>query len=583
MIPNNIIKNLSRSIIFFIILVLAAIRLHYTKWESERVANILTWDAFGYYLPLPACFIYHDIKKMEWVPEIVNRYQSTGPLYQLSALPNGNKAMKYFLGISILYSPFFIMGHLTAGILDCPQDGFSAPYQLSICLAALFYAFIGLWALRWVLLRYFSDKTTALTLILVALATNYVQYVSVDSAQTHGFIFTLYAWLMVVTIQWHNRPTLWKAFLLGGIIGLGILSRPTEAVMIFIPLLYGTSDKISKKNKWLLVKQNPWHIITAFAGGWIALMPQFIYWKVVTGKWIYDVGSKWTFLDPNWQVLFGWEKGWFIYTPVTLLMVAGLFLFRRNTFYWSVLIYFLINTWIVIAWDDWRYGASYSSRALVQSYAVMSLPLAALIGKFLSRRFNYLLLIPVSLLVLVNLFQIWQYNKTILHYNDMNRRYYQAIFLNPNPTPWQMSLMDTEEYISNEKKFNSETQINIDSTFHLHGINHPEIIFLKKPLRQITEIKSGGDYWLKISALVKSDWGAYDSHLITRLIDGEINKTRKIRLHNGLHKLKEWNQVGYYFKISGDMTNGTIEISARTASEQDIYLRDISIVVLIPR
>lgn len=41
--------------------------------------------------------------------------------------------MKYLMGLSIIYTPFFFLGHCIAGALEYPQDGFSTPYPLSIC------------------------------------------------------------------------------------------------------------------------------------------------------------------------------------------------------------------------------------------------------------------------------------------------------------------------------------------------------------------------------------------------------------------------------------------------------------------
>ncbi len=298
-------------------------------------------------------------------------------------------------------------------------------------------------------MHFFSDKATAVTLVLVTLATNYIQYISIDSGMTHGYIFALYALILVLTIKWHKNPTTLGAFILGAVVGLSTITRPTEGIMLSIPLLYAMQDKFSKEDKWRSTKSK--HVILALLGGLVGILPQLIYWKIVTGGWIHDVGSKWTFLQPNWQVLFGWEKGWFIYTPITIFMIIGLFHIRKNPFYWSILIFCFLNIWIVTAWDDWRYGASYSARALIQSYSVLALPLAAIIEKLITGKFKLLFLILFLYLTLVNLFQIYQYNKTILHYNDMNRMYYQAIYLNPDPTPVQMSLLDTKEVIRNKQ------------------------------------------------------------------------------------------------------------------------------------
>src|SRR4030095_271890 len=193
-------NRLSMASIFLIIIILIGIRVYYIKWEGPTKVNVLTWDAFGYYLYLPGQFIYHDIRKMEWIEEIKDKYQTTGDLYQIHKLENGNRTLKYLAGISILYSPFFFAGHILAGWFGYPRDGFSEPYQFAICISALFYAFTGLFVLRWVLLRYFSDQVTALTILLIGLGTNYPQYVSVDSGMTHGFIFTLYTLLLAATL-----------------------------------------------------------------------------------------------------------------------------------------------------------------------------------------------------------------------------------------------------------------------------------------------------------------------------------------------------------------------------------------------
>jgi hypothetical protein len=574
-------NRLSKTAVFIIIILLSAVRINYATLETKELRNVLTWDAFGYYLYLPAEFIYTDVKKMDWVPEIVEKYQTTGPVYQLSDLPNGNKVMKYLMGISILYSPFFIIGHAIAEILDYPADGFSPPYQIAIFCAAIFYACMGLLIMRWVLLKYFSDLVTAFTLILITLATNYPQYISVDSGQTHGYIFALYAAVLALTFKWHTQPSLGSAFFIGLIIGLATISRPTEIVMIFIPILFNLHSSKLKFEKTEFLKQNPLHILYAITGGFIGILPQLLYWKRVTGDWVYDVGSKWTFFDPNWQVLIGWEKGWFIYTPLALFMVAGIFYLRKNPFYWPVLIYFIVNTWIIISWSDWRYGASYSSRALVQSYAVMALPLAAMVSKLLYFRFRYIFYVFASLLIFVNLFQIWQYNKTILHYDDMNKYYYKAIFLNPSPSPVQMSLLDTKEYIKNENEYMVFKEIKLDSQFTVNAMDQPKATLLSGKWDEVFSNRNArNEYWLKISVKVFSDWGAFGTKLFTSFDYDNTNKTTSVRMENGICKRQQWNKIEYYFKVPKHVNPGNFSVFIETEVAQNIHVKDIIIKAL---
>ena len=410
-------------------------RFEYSEYRGWSPMKVTQWDALGYYQYLPAVFIYGDIGRQAWLEGVDSAYQvSGGSLYQVTELPNGNRATKYFCGLSLLQAPFFALGHWVAGATGAAQDGFSPPYQWAIALSPLVYVVLALFLLRKVLLRYFSDVVVAITLLLVVLATNAIQYISVDNAQTHGYLFALYAAQLFFTQRWHERPTFWSAIAIGGLIGLATVSRPTEALMVFIPLLWNTHEKEAARAKWALVRAQLPHVAVAIGAGFLAFFPQLLYWKVVTGSWVYDVGSKWDFLNPHWCVLFGGEKGWFIYTPITILLVLGLFFMRGQPWRKSALVFTLLNTWVIIAWHDWHYGGSYSSRALVQSYPVLALPFAALLERAVASRWRWPTLALCGYLLVVNLFQIKQYNNTVIHYDRMNFAAYWAVYLDADPT-----------------------------------------------------------------------------------------------------------------------------------------------------
>ncbi|MBK6933118.1 MAG: glycosyltransferase family 39 protein [Saprospirales bacterium] len=569
-------KNLSLCVVLLATVVLAGIRVHYLKWDTPQVAHVLTWDAFGYYLDLPGLFIYGDVEKLEWLPGILEKYRPTGSLYQVSELPNGNWVMKYLLGLSILYAPFFFIGHGVAGWLGYAQDGFSAPYALAICFGALAYAFLGLLLLRLVLRRFFSEPVAALVLLLTGLATNYVQYAAVDSAMTHGFLFSIYALALWLIVRWHETPGLRLAFFIGLVIGLACITRPTEGVMLFLPLLW-QKEGLDKRR---FFRQQPAHLGWAVAGGFLGILPQLLYWKTVTGGWIYDVGSKFLFFRPHWQVLAGWEKGWFVYTPVALLLVAGLLFLRPYPFRKAVLTFSLLNVWIIIAWADWRYGASYSCRALVQSYPVWALALGAVLTKVWASRLKRLLLPLAAFLVYVNLFQIGQYNRTILHYNDMNRAYYRAIFLNPNPGPLDMSLLDTDEIIRDRGAFQQKQILRWVSMVVINKAGRSKSVFREGDIRQLEGYDAGREQWLYLEAQVKSDWGAFDTWLTAGLTLGERRKRTACRMENGISAPQAWNTVAFYFRLAPGFDGGRFAFFAETNSVQDIRIRQVRLILL---
>lgn len=442
---NSITKNNRLSIlaIGLIFLVSVFIRFSYHTNNTTNGYNATTWDAFGYYAYLPATFIYKDLKKLEWYKPIEEKYHvSGGVLYQADTLKNGNLSFKYLGGVAVLQTPFFFIGHGVAHMTDAPEDGFSWPYQYAIIWGALFYFLLGLVILRKVLLRYFSDNITTASLLLICLASNILQYISVDGAMSHSFIFPLYSLVIWWTIRWHETAK-WKyAFGFAFLVGLASISRPTELIMLFIPLLWLPNENSTWKAKKAFIIKHKSHVIIAILACFIGVLPQLIYWKFVTGSWVHNVGSKWFFLNPWWRVLIGFEKGWFIYTPIAIFFVIGLFLMKQKPYRKAVLTFCLLNIWIIISWSDWRYGASYSTRALTQSYPVFAFALASFLSRIKTIKWQITAAVLSIYLIALNLFQIWQYNAQILHYDHMNFAYYKAIYWDSHPSALDYSLMD---------------------------------------------------------------------------------------------------------------------------------------------
>jgi hypothetical protein len=205
---------------------------------SQMEATI-SWDVSGYYFYLPALFIYKDLTKVEFRDSVVQKYQMSGGAYQAYDHESGNRVMKYSAGMALQYLPFFAIAHSVATFSGYPADGFSLPYQMAISFGSLLMAFLGLFYLRKSLLRYFSDTTTALTLVLIVAATNYLNYSAIDNAMTHNWLFTLYALLIWQSIRFYERPTSWRACCIGATVGLMALTRPTEIIAVLIPLLWG--------------------------------------------------------------------------------------------------------------------------------------------------------------------------------------------------------------------------------------------------------------------------------------------------------------------------------------------------------
>ena len=243
--------------ILTLFLLMVQARLWAPYWDTHSMQGILTWDAMGYYIYLPARFIYHDLGHMAFASDIMREYSPSSSFYQafqVPGAPDGQLVAKYTCGLAFLWMPFFFLGHWAAGELGYPQDGFSAPYQVAIAFGGLLYGLLGLGLLRRVLLGYFSDLVTTVVLVLLVLGSNYFQYAVFDAAMSHGVLFALYALLIWLTGRWHARPTRLRAAGIGLTLGVMVMVRPSEMVAAVIPLLWGVVSLDAAKAKLTLVR-----------------------------------------------------------------------------------------------------------------------------------------------------------------------------------------------------------------------------------------------------------------------------------------------------------------------------------------
>ncbi len=53
--------------------------------------NVLSWDVMGYYIYLPATFIYDDltVQNKQWVDDIIEKYKPSATFYQAVKQPDG--------------------------------------------------------------------------------------------------------------------------------------------------------------------------------------------------------------------------------------------------------------------------------------------------------------------------------------------------------------------------------------------------------------------------------------------------------------------------------------------------------------
>lgn len=425
--------------LFIILVGITFVRFNLPRLKVDGYSREITYDVTCYYLPLPMTFIYHDpaMKNKATLDSIWKKYEPSPTMYQLFELENGNRVVTYLLGLTYFQAPFFFMGDLIAKIGHYPRDGFSVPYQFSLAAGFLIYVIIGWIFLRKVLLHFLDDRFAALTMILICYGTNYFSEAINNYLQPHTTLFSLYAVFLYLVIKWHKTPTKKNAAALGVVMGWLVITRPSEIVSIFIPLLWGVYNKETWMVKWELIKTYKSHLLVLIGSAFVLYIPQFIYWYTVTGSPVffsYQRTEGFDFLRPHlWNVLFSFKKSLIIYTPMFIFIIIGLFRLRKNYAPVSLAIvtYALVNFYLLGSWGAWWNDGSFGMRFFAQSHAVMSIPLGLLMVDLSNQRtwIKSFATVCISFFVFLNLFQTWQYLNWIIPDNRMNFAYYKASFL----------------------------------------------------------------------------------------------------------------------------------------------------------
>jgi hypothetical protein len=425
--------NLRKSVSFWAIILLVIANAWYGKnlkrWDKNEIINN---DVTQYYAYFPATFIYND-----WHFNFVEKLPSDfeGRIW-LQNTPEGNPVLKMTMGLSILWLPFESTAHTYAKHSHYQANGYSKPYSIAIFISALFYLLLGLIFLRKILLKYFNEITTTITLLLIVLATNLMHYVISEPGMSHIYNFFLITTFIYLCIKWHDNPTWSYSILLGIVAGFIVLIRPVNIITGCIFLFWNVNsfDSFLQKMKLIFIKK--WMILIAVFAAIIIIIPQIAYWKIATDHWIfYSYGEQgFFFLHPHIiDGLFSYRKGWLIYTPVMFFAFVGFFFIHKFTK--KITLALLITIWgavyIVYSWWTWWYGGSFGSRPMIDFYGIMALPLAALIQSALRSRIwvKSSLLLILSFLLYLNQFQMEQYRTSLLHWDSMTKEAYWNIML----------------------------------------------------------------------------------------------------------------------------------------------------------
>jgi hypothetical protein len=367
------------------------------RWKNEQWQYAVHTDALHYYRYLPIIFIDQQFDAQEAPPDLV----------------------KGFAGTTILYTPFFGAACILSYFVGLPVDGYSMLFPIFISIGSLFYLIFGLYFFSKFLKFYISQEwVICFTLFVMVFGTIAFHYSVNAPGWPHlpafGLIcFLLYHFKKVTTV--FNTSSI-----VAIIAGTSFLffTRPTDCVIVLLAPFFATNHR-----EFIEIFKKTLHEKKAIIiGALIAFVPmacQLAIYKIYKGEFIiWSYGSKegFDFLHPEIvNVLFSYAKGFFVYTPVCFLGLFGLYrLYKVNRYLFAgIIIYMIINIYIISSWWSWNYGYCFGARAFIEHYPVFFLLLALLLDIKSNIRKAGIITI-ISFFIFLNLFQTYQAETGIL-------------------------------------------------------------------------------------------------------------------------------------------------------------------------
>ena len=351
-------------------------------------------DGVGYYAFGRSLLIEHSLDfQRDWLAANTSfrmgRTDPSGNVLAEQYTSTGHLDNHFSIGPAILWSPFLLVAHITVRAYDAlgghvAADGYSEPYLLGMAFGTAVYGFLSLWISFRLARKYLAERWAFLGTLGIWFASSLPVYMYFNPSWSHAhsaFAVALFVWYWDRTRQ--SRTTLhW--IVLGAVAGLMMDVYYPNALVLLLPLLesLGTYWKS-------IVNTEPKKIIgplllndVLFVGVMFAtFLPTFVSKKIIYGSYLnFGYGERWFWESPALlKVCFSSDHGLFSWTPITLLAVIGLFLFRRHD---RVLAFYSIcafaaYVYVIGCYQDWDGISSFGNRFFVSLTVLFVLGFAA--------------------------------------------------------------------------------------------------------------------------------------------------------------------------------------------------------------
>ncbi len=364
----------------------------------------------------------------------------------------GHGARQYAFGAPLLWSPFFILGHIWLSALNAVAlipdlggvvrlDGYYFPYQRAVGLGTLFYGFIGLVLIYRIVRRYCSQGVANLSTLGLCATSFLIWYLTVDNSMVHGVSMFATALFLFLWHQHRDTPSHVPWIQLGIAAGVMMMVRWQKIAFTVLPLADlawsvwcnqtdNYRERVSIINRGLLR--------FSFAAI-IAFSPQLLFWESVYGSFLYLPTQEHAF-EPSvippyiTDVLFSSNRGLLSWTPVITAALIGLVFFARDHTRVALVLAggFLAQVWINGSVEIWWGGVGFGARRFANCAVIFAVGLAGLLTAIQRRPLIAPTMTLVALLLFNTVFMLGYRNGSLsptegVTFNSVTNQLYEFI------------------------------------------------------------------------------------------------------------------------------------------------------------
>jgi hypothetical protein len=346
------------------------------------------------------------------------------------------------IGCALLWSPFYAVADLVTRVRGGPPDGFSRLYVAAAAYGSAFYGFVA------ILLSIGAARRLAgpglLAGILVWLGTPLLFYMYVSPPYSHAC--SAFAVALFVTIWLHAR----ERWTVGGAIALGLsgalmaMVREQDAFLALGPAVDFVATAFLNRDSSVA------RAILVAASGFlsfaIGLLPQLVAYKALNGRF---GPSRLVMRKMNWQaphaieVLASPEHGFFLWTPLAALALAGLLVLavrgqaHARRVAWCALLMVAVQIYVSGSVESWTVAGAFGQRRFVALTILLTIGLAALVAAAPRRLARPALTLTLGLSVWWNVALIAEFGTGMMNRQrlELRKNAYDAFVTLPQQLP----------------------------------------------------------------------------------------------------------------------------------------------------